>query len=55
MGIAEPGIEPASGGATTQEQPSLSYQSPSILRSVASSICASIRVQMQLACRECLQ
>ena len=50
MGIAGPRIEPASDGATTHEQPSLRYQSPSILRSVASSIYveqrASIRVQM---------
>ena len=28
MGMAWPGIEPASGGATAQEQPSLRYQSP---------------------------
>ena len=28
MGMAGPGIEPASGGATAQEQPSLRYQSP---------------------------
>ena len=28
MGMAGPGIEPASSGATAQEQPSLRYQSP---------------------------
>ena len=28
MGIAGPGIEPASVGATAQEQPPLRYQSP---------------------------
>ena len=28
MGMAKPGIEPASGGATAQDQPPLRYQSP---------------------------